>query len=81
MLLNRYAHLFEVGYWEGYAEVERIVEEHLGGSTRLSHGGDKDNFFKINFGFNESHAKLPHQLKTHARGAMPASLTPRLPIC
>ena len=52
-----------------------------GGSTRLSHGGDKDNFVKINFGFNESRAKMPHQLKTHVRGAKSASLTPRFPIC
>ena len=39
-----------------------------GGSTRLSHGGDKDNFVKINFGFNESRAKLPHQLKNAREG-------------
>ena len=46
MLLNRYANLFEVGYWEGYAEVERIVEEHLGGAHDFPTAGIRTIFSK-----------------------------------
>ena len=36
---------------------------------------------KTMFGFNESHAKLSHQLKTLVRGVTSTMLMPRLAIC
>ena len=43
-------------------------------------GRDKGIFVKKIFGFKESHAKIPHKLKMHMRGAISAKLTTHFSI-
>ena len=70
---------FWLSIWLERKERKKIANQ--GKSNRLQIDRDEDIFVKTMFVFNESHAKLPYQLKTHVRGATLATLAPRLPIC
>ena len=43
-------------------------------------GRDESIFIKTMFAVKESHAKMPHKLKTHVRDATSAKLTPVCPF-